>query len=190
MLMLKGFAPLYSHGTNGFLFSQAPKSFYIPNTWIVLDSRSTVDLLCNAMLLQNLRPAGSNMHVHCNAGKCTTNLVGDVPGYGTVRYDAKATANILSLKQVKTKYHVSFDSELSNAFIVTKPNGKTRVKGLREKGLSQPHYSMQHIEGYDLLCYKDKIYIPQSLRQKYCPGTINTYFIPDRLALKRPLGIT
>jgi Integrase zinc binding domain len=25
---------------------------------------------------------------------------------------------------------------------------------------------MQHIEGYDLLCYKDKIYIPQSLSQK------------------------
>ena len=43
---------------------------------------------------------------------------------------------------------------------------QTRVKVLREKGLSQLHYSIQHIEGYDLLCYKDKIYIPQSLRQK------------------------
>jgi hypothetical protein len=35
--------------------------------------------------------------------------------------------------------------------------GKAKVKeiGLREKGLAQPHYSIQHIEGYDLLCYKD-----------------------------------
>jgi hypothetical protein len=41
-----------------------------------------------------------------------------------------------------------------------------KVQGLREKGLSQPHYSMQSIEGYDLLCFKDKIYIPQSLRQR------------------------
>jgi hypothetical protein len=41
-----------------------------------------------------------------------------------------------------------------------------KVPGLREKGLSQPYYSMQHIEGYVLLCYKDKIYIPQSLRQR------------------------
>ena len=41
-----------------------------------------------------------------------------------------------------------------------------KVPGLRNEGLSQPHYAMQHIEGYDLLCYKDKIYIPQSLRQK------------------------
>jgi hypothetical protein len=41
------------------------------------------------------------------------------------------------------------------------------VKGtrLREMGLAQPHYSIQHIEGYDLLCYKENIYIPQSLRQ-------------------------
>ena len=43
---------------------------------------------------------------------------------------------------------------------------QNKVPGLRNKELSQPHYAMQHIEGYDLLCYKDKIYIPQSLRQK------------------------
>jgi hypothetical protein len=42
---------------------------------------------------------------------------------------------------------------------------QTRVNGLREKGSSQPYYSTKHVEGYDLLCYKDKIYIPQSLRQ-------------------------
>jgi hypothetical protein len=34
---------------------------------------------------------------------------------------------------------------------------QAKVKGLRENGLAQPHYSIQHIEGYDLLCYKEKI---------------------------------
>jgi hypothetical protein len=43
---------------------------------------------------------------------------------------------------------------------------QAKVKGLREKDLAQPHYSIQHIEGYDRLCYKEKIYIPQSLRQQ------------------------
>jgi hypothetical protein len=33
---------------------------------------------------------------------------------------------------------------------------QAKVKGLREKGLAQPHYSIQHIEGYDLLFYKEK----------------------------------
>jgi RNase H-like domain found in reverse transcriptase len=43
---------------------------------------------------------------------------------------------------------------------------QVKVPVHREKGLSQPHYSVQNIEGHDLLCYKDKIYIPQSLRQR------------------------
>jgi hypothetical protein len=42
---------------------------------------------------------------------------------------------------------------------------QTKVKGLIEKGLAQPHYSIQHIEGYDLICYKENIQIPQSLRK-------------------------
>jgi hypothetical protein len=54
-----------------------------------VDSQSTADF-CNAMLLQN-----SNMNVHCNAGKNTTNLVDDLPGYGTVWCGAKIAATIL-----------------------------------------------------------------------------------------------
>jgi hypothetical protein len=84
--------------------------------------------------------------------------------------------------------------------LIFKKQAKVKEPGLREKGLAQPHYSIQHIEneGYDLLCYKEKKYIPQSLRQKeiieterkeYCPGTMNIYFIPDRLELKRLSGI-
>jgi hypothetical protein len=32
---------------------------------------------------------------------------------------------------------------------------QAKDKGLREKGLAQSHYSINHIEGYDLLFYKD-----------------------------------
>jgi hypothetical protein len=39
-------------------------------------------------------------------------------------------------------------------------------KGLREKAADKPHSSLQNIEGYDLLCFKDKIYISQPLRQR------------------------
>jgi hypothetical protein len=49
--------------------------------------------------------------------------------------------------------------------LIFKEQTKVKEPGLREKGLAQPHYSIQHIEGYDLLCYKERIYIPQSLRQ-------------------------
>jgi hypothetical protein len=33
---------------------------------------------------------------------------------------------------------------------------KVKYKTLRKKGLTQPLYSIQHIEGYDLHCYKEK----------------------------------
>jgi hypothetical protein len=49
--------------------------------------------------------------------------------------------------------------------LIFKEQAKVKQPGLRVKGLAQPHYSIQQIEGYDLLCYKEKTYIPQSLRQ-------------------------
>jgi hypothetical protein len=50
--------------------------------------------------------------------------------------------------------------------LIFKQQEKVKEQGLREKGLAQPHYSIQHIEGYGLICYKEKIYITQSLTQR------------------------
>jgi hypothetical protein len=43
--------------------------------------------------------------------------------------------------------------------LIFKEQAKVKDIGLREKGLAQPHYSIQHIEGYDLLCYKEYFYL-------------------------------
>jgi hypothetical protein len=62
---------------------------------------------------------------------------------------------------------IGFDhSEKFQTALIFKEQANVKDIGLREKGSDQPHYSMQHIEGYNLLCYKEKIYIPQSLRQR------------------------
>ena len=76
------------------------------------------------------------MRIHYNAGSRLTNYVGDLPGYGTVWYDPKATANILSLRQVRDWYHITYDSAYQR-FIVTKPCGKKFVFKESEGGL---HY--------------------------------------------------
>jgi hypothetical protein len=75
-------------------------------------------------------------------------------------------------------------------------NEQANVKnvGLIEKGLAQPHYSIKHIEGYDLLCYKGNQQdlhssIIETNNNEYCPGTMNIYFIRDRLEQKRLSGI-
>ena len=64
------------------------------------------------------------MYIHCTAG--VTQTLGDLPGYGTVRFHPDRIANILSLSRVKTKYHITFDSDMTNEFIVHKPDGSTR----------------------------------------------------------------
>ena len=63
------------------------------------------------------------MRVHCNAGSHLTNLSGDLPGHGTVWYDPKAIANILSLWRVQDHYHITYDSA-HQKLIITKPSGK------------------------------------------------------------------
>jgi hypothetical protein len=42
-----------------------------------------------------------------------------------------------------------------NTALIFKEQAKVKEPVLREKGLAQPHYSIQRIEWDDLLCYKD-----------------------------------
>ena len=105
-----------------FTFSQSRKN--IPDNWILLDSQSTVDIFCNPRLVENIRRVKDRMKIQCNAGTQVTNQVGDLPGYGPVWFDSRAIANILSLKLVKEKYHIQYDSDAKDGFVVTKPNGE------------------------------------------------------------------
>jgi hypothetical protein len=111
---------IMSDNVGGFTFSQVSKR--IPDTWILLDNQSTIDLFCNEELVKNIRESNTTMNVHCNAGARSTNLIADVPGYGWVWFDRKAIANIFSLKNVSKKYHVAFDSGEQGVFVVTKPD--------------------------------------------------------------------
>jgi hypothetical protein len=79
------------------------QSSRIPKTWILLDNQSTVDVFHNDKLLKNIRAGEGYMDIHCNAGITSTNLIGDLAGYGPVWYHPNGIANILSLSRVKKK---------------------------------------------------------------------------------------
>ena len=52
-------------------------------------------------------------------------MEGDPPGYGMVWYHPSGIANILSLGRVQKRYCITFDREVGNRFLVTKPDGTT-----------------------------------------------------------------
>ena len=64
----------------------------VPNTWILLDNQSTVDVFCNSALLKNIRRVNKVMNIKCNAGVTRTNMMGDLPGYGEVWYNKQGIA--------------------------------------------------------------------------------------------------
>ena len=76
----------------------------LPPEWILLDNQSTVDVFTSRHLLKNIRRSKKDLFIHCTTGVAKTNLIGDLPGYGTVWYHPNGIANILSLSKVKGKY--------------------------------------------------------------------------------------
>lgn len=118
---------------DGYMFSQdcsttldnIGRNGNIPNSWVLLDNQSTVDVFSNSDLLKNIRETKGTLTIHCNAGSAKTNLVGEFDRYGTVWYHPGGIANVLSLAKVKDKYRVTYDSEAGNVFKVHKLNGTT-----------------------------------------------------------------
>ena len=62
-------------------------------------------------------------------------MIGDLEGYGTVRYYPEGIANILSLHRVACKYHVQYDSITTRKFVVWKGDGSVREFTPGPKGL-------------------------------------------------------
>ena len=64
-------------------------------------------------------------------GVKTTNMRGNLSGYGPVWYFPNGIANILSLSHVKEKIRVTYESALDNTFYVHKPE---KIIQFREAG--------------------------------------------------------
>ena len=86
----------------------------INRNWVLIDNQSTVHVIYNLKLLNNIRRTDRTIHIFCNAGVKTTDMVGDTPGMGEVWYHSEGIANILSKALIHKDYQVKYNSRLDN----------------------------------------------------------------------------
>eukprot|EP00957_Ditylum_brightwellii_P123784 9436065-Ditylum_brightwellii.AAC.1 len=122
----------WSAAANHLLQQSALQGKIDPN-WVLLDSQLTVNVFSNPALLVNIRKARHTLDIYCTAGKSSTDMIGDLPGFGTVWYYAKGIANILSLSKVAKLFKVMFDSTNGKGFVVHKTDGTSRLFKKSEK---------------------------------------------------------
>jgi hypothetical protein len=110
----------------GFTFHQSSKC--VNPKWILLETQSKTDILCNASPLSNIHESGRSIRIHCNAGVRKVTKVGTLKNYGEVWYCKDAVANILSLAKMSKRYPVKFDSANGNKFVVIQPSKEVIFK--------------------------------------------------------------
>jgi hypothetical protein len=77
--------------------------------------------------MRHLCESKGYMQLSTQAGSTTTNLVGDLPGYGTVWFHPNGIANIIALTNMKKHHRITYDSHEGNGFTVHKPDGTARI---------------------------------------------------------------
>jgi hypothetical protein len=89
-------------------------------------------------------------------GKVHTNVVVDALSrldIDSLKIQEEEVLTLLSGSENNSISNIKSSTPMHTALIF-KEQAKVKEQGLREKGLAQPYYSIQHIEGYDLLSYK------------------------------------
>jgi hypothetical protein len=94
--------------------------------WILLDNQSNVDVFMNPGLLTNVRTTEDTLTIHTTAGTATTNVKGDLEGYGEVWVHTDGIANIISFSNAEERFRIEYD-QAERAFKLHKPDGSARV---------------------------------------------------------------
>jgi len=108
------------HDQLGFGFMQLSLSMLQANgryegldkNWVLLDTQSNCDIFKNSELLHNVRKyeGKGGLTLHSNGGTLEANMIGDIPGYGTVWLNEQSLANILSFANVRKRCRITLQT--------------------------------------------------------------------------------
>jgi hypothetical protein len=92
---------------------------------ILLDSQSTMDLICDPALVESTFKSSHSMRLKSNGGTMKVKKQAIMPGYHAhIWYNKKAITNILSLRNVIKQYRVTYDSNNQMFVVHREPKGK------------------------------------------------------------------
>jgi hypothetical protein len=136
----------------GHCFHQARN--IIPDTWILLDSQSTVSVFKNRHLLTNIRASPNPLRVHTNGGVQFSTQMGTVRNFGDVWYNPESLANILSMAEVSKVCRITMDTFVTKAMHVHRADGSLMTFQEYSNGLyfydaaARPNSTSTHQDDY------------------------------------------
>ena len=100
--------------------SHAERAVTCEQKTIILDSGSTMSIFHNKFLVYDIKKSDHPIKIATNAGSRIVSKQAMVAGFGSVWYDEGAIANIFSIQDLKKQHHITYDSEIEDAFLVHK----------------------------------------------------------------------
>jgi hypothetical protein len=92
--------------------------------WVLLDTGSTVHVFCNNALVKNVRDAQQELNVTTNAGTFKCKQLATLPWNDIdVWFNPRSITNILSFGLLQAQYHITYDNNTSDLFIVHTDKG-------------------------------------------------------------------
>jgi hypothetical protein len=112
------------------LFKQACSSVKIDlREVILLDSQSTVDLFCNAALVNKTCKSSTSMRLKSNCGTMVVTRKATMPGYNKdVWFSTTAITNIISLSNLIKQYRVTYGSDDKMCVVHRESQGKPNME--------------------------------------------------------------
>ena len=118
----------------------------LPITWLLLDSCSTTNLICNKNWLHDIHDDGTSITIRCNAGTVRLTQKGYLGSYPeTVWFNPHGIANIMSLDNVAKYFRITMDTDSEKSMLLHMDDGHTMRFTPSGKGLY--HHNLSSEDG-------------------------------------------